>query len=63
MPVIIAVIQWSVTTILHIDRLYFKYENINKVYITVKVGYLMSLEKLKEEIQNIKEDFKSFFFI
>lgn len=73
LPVIIAVIQWSVTTILHIDRLYFKYENINKVYIAVKIGYLFllvftwiwlfnAIREIKEGNPKYKRGFQVFLF-
>lgn len=42
-PLCIASIQWFVTTVLQVDRLFFSYERENKYLITTKILYYMVL--------------------
>ena len=39
-PIVIAVMQWLIMTILQVDKFFFQYEGITKVYILVKIVYL-----------------------
>lgn len=42
-PIIIALIQWFLTTIFQVDRLYFTYDVENKMILTIKLLYLIFL--------------------
>lgn len=42
-PIAIAWIQWFLTTVFQIDRLFFTYSNGTKIYVGIKILYLMFL--------------------
>lgn len=44
-PIIIAIVQWIITTVLQVDRLFFKNDTITDVdlYISIKILYLLFL--------------------
>lgn len=71
LPVIIAVIQWFITTILQVDRAFFVYNNENKILIIIKLLYLIFLiviwcflnncyKKIKNEDPDYKRGFQIF---
>ena len=42
-PLIIALLQWILTTVLHIDKYFFSYEGVTVFLIGVKIIYLVFL--------------------
>ncbi|MBE5863363.1 MAG: hypothetical protein E7295_11000 [Lachnospiraceae bacterium] len=42
-PICIALLQWMITIILQVDRLFFTYSEINHVQVLVKASYLIAL--------------------
>ena len=72
-PLIIALLQWILTTILHIDKYFFSYEGVTVFLIGVKIIYLVFLSvswcfianvinKLKENDQRYKRGVIIFLF-
>lgn len=42
-PLLLAVTQWFITTILQVDRAFFTYDNETKYYVTIKILYMLFL--------------------
>jgi len=70
-PIIIASIQWILTNLVCIDKLFFEYEKINNYWIATKILYLIFLviawcfsfhvyHKIKEGDNNYKRGFEIF---
>ena len=59
LPYIIALIQWLITSIIQIDRIFFEYDQINVRVIVVKVLYLITLVLMWKIIFKVYDEVKN----
>lgn len=59
LPYIIALIQWLITFIIQIDRIFFEYDQINVRVIVVKVLYLITLVLMWKIIFKVYDEVKN----